>query len=113
VLPLPLHTTSLRPSTLRKIFSHLNTLSTSSASIPPPDKPLIATIAALQQLIATKAGKGIENSENEDGYEVVEKNACDVPDTEMIYMAITTTDSTVVYYKLSKGIKKPADIPDE
>jgi len=34
-------------------------------------------------------------------------------DREMIYIAIVTSDSTVVYYKLSKGIKKPADIPDE
>lgn len=34
-------------------------------------------------------------------------------DKEMIYMGIVTTDSTVVYYKLTKGIKKPADIPDE
>lgn len=34
-------------------------------------------------------------------------------DRETIYLAIVTTDSTVVYYKLSKGIKKPADIPDE
>lgn len=32
---------------------------------------------------------------------------------ETIYMGIVTTDSTVVYYKLTKGIKKPADIPDE
>lgn len=34
-------------------------------------------------------------------------------DKEMIYMAIVTSDSTVVYYRLSRGIKKPADIPDE
>ena len=34
-------------------------------------------------------------------------------DRQTIYMAIVATDSTVVYYKLSKGIKKPADIPDE
>lgn len=34
-------------------------------------------------------------------------------DKDMIYMAIVTADSTVVYYRLSKGIKKPADIPDE
>jgi len=34
-------------------------------------------------------------------------------DKEMIYMGIVTSDSTVVYYKLTKGIKKPADIPDE
>ncbi len=34
-------------------------------------------------------------------------------DKDMIYMAITNPDSTVVYYKLTRGIKKPADIPDE
>ena len=34
-------------------------------------------------------------------------------DRGMIYIAIVTSDSTVVYYKLTKGIKKPADIPDE
>ena len=34
-------------------------------------------------------------------------------DTDTLYMAIVTTDSTVVYYKLARGIRKPADIPDE
>lgn len=34
-------------------------------------------------------------------------------DRDLIYMAIVTSDSTVVYYKLAKGIRKPADIPDE
>jgi hypothetical protein len=34
-------------------------------------------------------------------------------DPDTLYVAIGTTDSTVVYYKLSRGIKKPHDIPDE
>ena len=34
-------------------------------------------------------------------------------DRSMIYVSIVTADSTVVYYKLTRGIKKPADIPDE
>lgn len=34
-------------------------------------------------------------------------------DAETIYVAIGSPDSTIVYYKLSKGIRKPHDIPDE
>lgn len=34
-------------------------------------------------------------------------------DREAIYMSIVTPDSSVVYYRLTKDIKKPADIPDE
>jgi hypothetical protein len=37
----------------------------------------------------------------------------DTLDIETLYMAIVASDSTVVYYKLTKGIKKPADVPDE
>lgn len=34
-------------------------------------------------------------------------------DREAIYISIVTPDSSVVYYRLTKDIKKPADIPDE
>lgn len=34
-------------------------------------------------------------------------------DRSLVYTAISMGDSTVVYYKLSRGIVKPADIPDD
>ena len=43
----------------------------------------------------------------------VESGVNEQLDREMIYVAIVASDSTTVYYKLSKGIKKPADIPDD
>jgi hypothetical protein len=88
---------------LREIFRYLDSLST----IPEPDKPLIPSMEDLQSHIARKRGENINETVKE------EEDVSEELDKEMIYMAITTTDSTVVYYKLSKGIKKPADIPDE
>ena len=60
--------------------------------------------------MALKKGQDIPEEEEEEK-ETVETEA--ELDKEMIYMGIVTTDSTVVYYKLTKGIKKPADVPDE
>jgi len=34
-------------------------------------------------------------------------------DKESFYLSMATPDSSVVYYKLSKGINKPHDVPDE
>lgn len=34
-------------------------------------------------------------------------------DPDTLYTAIVCADSTVVYYKLSRDIRKPHDIPDE
>lgn len=139
VLPLPLHTTSLRPFSLRQIFSAISTLSPSSLPpvIPAPApslqdlrKRLDGDNPALTDAL-TNAGAGADA--DEDGPTDIVSEAvvatdivseAVVPatphaeganafDTDTLYLAISTTDSSVVYYKLSKGIKKPADIPDE
>jgi hypothetical protein len=121
VLPLPLHTTSLRPSSLRQIFSAISTLSPSSL---PPVVP--APAPSLQELrkrldgdtptsALTDADAGADAGEDRSSDIVTEALAegANAFDTDTLYLAISTTDSSVVYYKLSKGIKKPADIPDE
>lgn len=59
-----------------------------------------------------------EEEESEVKKEVVEdevktEEVRDRIDAETIYVAIGSSDSTIVYYKLSKGIRKPHDIPDE
>lgn len=108
VVPLPLHTSSLKPSNLKSIFSALSTLTQSD--LPQPIPALIPDITSLRRDLATRRGH--------DPPPVTETESETVPtnqdiDKEMIYMGIVTSDSTVVYYKLTKGIKKPADIPDE
>lgn len=67
-------------------------------------------MATLRRDLATRRGHDPPAGEDEVIPEL-EKN--EEIDKEMIYMGIATSDSTVVYYKLTKGIKKPADIPDE
>jgi hypothetical protein len=79
------------------------------SDLPEPIPLLAPEIATLRREAAAKKGQDIpeEVEEKEGPGSEVEL------DKEMIYMGIVTTDSTVVYYKLTKGIKKPADIPDE
>jgi hypothetical protein len=101
-LPLPLHTTSLRPSSLRAIFLALSDITPSS--LPPPIPPVAPSLDELRRRVGRTADL-VEAAEPE----VVEVEV----DAETLYMAISTTDSSVVYYKITKGIKKPADIPDE
>ena len=124
VLPLPLHTTSLKPSSLKSIFASLSSLPLSS--LPDPVPRLAPDILELQRRVErTRAEKekhesGEVRSELREKAEVDEVDDVDVDsavneqvDREMIYIAIVASDSTTVYYKLSKGIRKPADIPDE
>lgn len=101
VLPLPLHTTALKPSSLKSIFAALADFD--SSDLPKPLAPLVPSISSLRQQI----GKDDATAESHD------EEVNDTLDRDMLYIAIVTTDSTVVYYKLNKGIKKPADIPDE
>ena len=112
VLPLPLHTTSLHPSSLREIFSSLSELSVSS--LPPALPPFVPSIDELQRIRhrAKPDHDLIQDQFQEDEAKEVAAASVEL-DRDMIYMAIVTTDSTVVYYRLTKGIKKPADIPDE
>ncbi|EIW71450.1 hypothetical protein TREMEDRAFT_42833 [Tremella mesenterica DSM 1558] len=125
VLPLPLHTTSLKPSSLRQIFSSLSNLE--SSSIPDPIPPLVPSLETLQKHLrpstaeysVSDLGSPQQTAETRQFGKVADQG--ESPETathkdldkDMIYLAITTTDSTVVYYKLTRGIKKPADIPDE
>ncbi|WVQ98072.1 hypothetical protein IAU59_005194 [Kwoniella sp. CBS 9459] len=158
VIPLPIHTTSLRPSSLRAIFNALS--STSLEDLPPPFEPLAPTVDELREklssvgsnsgpglgstststltsgedrtedIVATSAATAGEPVLNEESQTTTTSTSTSTPtaeisssdpglglglglDKETIYTAIVTPDSTVVYYKLSKGIKKPADIPDE
>ncbi|WVQ83240.1 hypothetical protein IAT38_005379 [Cryptococcus sp. DSM 104549] len=118
VIPLPMHTTSLHPSSLRVIFQALAELET--ASLPDPIPPFAPSMDELKEKLGQKpeGAEGQEGTEEKpEGTESEISGAGRVGggelDKETVYLAIVTGDSTVVYYKLSKGIKKPADIPDE
>ena len=112
VIPLPLHTTSLRPSSLKAIFSSLSSLTIED--LPEPVPLLAPDIAFLRRQVNESKGQEapIEEEEEDEAKSDTAGNGSEL-DKEMIYMGIVTSDSTVVYYKLTKGIKKPADIPDE
>jgi len=79
------------------------------SDLPEPIPVLAPDIATLRREVATAKGEDIP----EEKEEVPGSGSGTELDKEMIYMGIVTSDSTVVYYKLTKGIKKPADIPDE
>ncbi|WVF69785.1 hypothetical protein IAT40_004564 [Kwoniella sp. CBS 6097] len=130
VLPLPMHTTSLKPSSLRSIFNALST--TSLDDLPEPFEPLAPTVDELREklegsAVAVAVAPSEVEAADEDSSQADRQHTSDQSqstssttttttpelDKETIYTAIVTPDSTVVYYKLSKGIKKPADIPDE
>ncbi|RSH80017.1 uncharacterized protein EHS24_009688 [Apiotrichum porosum] len=119
VLPLPFHTNSLTPPELKSIFSALETLTVQS--LPEPLPPLAATPEQLREELARRTvdketeGHGDEETASELAPLAEAKTIAEelVFDKDTLYVAIGATDSTVVYYKLSRGIKKPADIPDE
>ncbi|KAE8539045.1 hypothetical protein D1P53_005415 [Cryptococcus gattii VGV] len=108
----------LRPSVLKSIFRELALIEV--ASLPEPIPPFAPTLDELrEQLSQIQVPEDAEKAQEDDKGER-ERTQEGKPgeesegfDRETIYMAIVTGDSTVVYYKLSKGIKKPADIPDE
>jgi hypothetical protein len=79
--------------------------------LPQPIPLLAPDIATLRRQLALD--KGMDVLEEDPEEKKVDPTNSVTLDKEMIYMGIVTTDSTVVYYKLTKGIKKPADIPDE
>lgn len=106
MLPLPLHTTALTPKELRAIFASL--LEITVESLPDALPALAPSMADLRAQLADKTG---EKQEVDDEPESSEVNNTFDPDT--LYVAISDPDSTVVYYKLSRGIRKPHDIPDE
>jgi len=126
VLPLPLHTTALTPQQLSAIFGSLATITLES--LPEPLPALAPSMDELRALKAARAAEkdkemgydaGDEKDKQEDKDKAEDKeDKEETPelhefDQDTLYVAIGTTDSTVVYYKLSRGIKKPHDIPDE
>ena len=117
VLPLPLHTTQLHPSSLKSIFSALESLDTSA--LPPILPPYVKDIEETRKRARRKPqhhtmGLYTEDTERTADHELLdEKTGNEEIERDMIYIAIVTSDSTVVYYRLTKGIKKPTDIPDE
>lgn len=106
MLPLPLHTTALTPKELRTIFKSLQEITVDS--LPEALPALAPSMSELKAQLAEKTG---EKQEADDEPESSEVNNTFDPDT--LYVAINDPDSTVVYYKLSRGIVKPHDIPDE
>ncbi|WVR04644.1 hypothetical protein IAU60_001655 [Kwoniella sp. DSM 27419] len=120
VLPLPIHTTSLRPSSLKTIFNALSKLDLSD--LPPPFPPFAPSMDKLRETISVKSGLQTDTTPATSDTAITPAEetlvAASAPaaaqlDKETVYTAIVTPDSTVVYYKISKGIKKPADVPDE
>ncbi|WWC86881.1 uncharacterized protein L201_001760 [Kwoniella dendrophila CBS 6074] len=124
VLPLPIHTTSLKPSSLKSIFNALSKLEIEN--LEKPFQKLAPTIDDLKSQIQIQSSINESQDLNmninddtqmqmQDNQEENEKENQDqiMLDKETIYTSIVTPDSTVVYYKISKGIKKPSDIPDE
>jgi hypothetical protein len=95
ILPLAINTNSLTPAALKAIFSTLNDLEVNTL---PETLPPIVEVP--------EAGLIADQAEEEESAEVT-------LDKETIYISIATPDSSVVYYKLAKGIKKPQDVPDE
>ncbi|CAK9782993.1 hypothetical protein CC85DRAFT_276178 [Cutaneotrichosporon oleaginosum] len=120
VLPLPLHTNALVPSELHAIFGALSKVSVND--LPPPLPEFAPSVDRLRKAYAAMTGKKHdeldavnEDDENDEEKEDQEQQP-DLSgqfDPDTLYTAIVCADSTVVYYKLSRGIRKPHDIPDE
>lgn len=103
------------PSELHAIFRSLLTLD--AASLPEPIPELAPSVEALRGEYARRTGQepGLGDVEEapEDDKEDKEGEGNVEFDPDTLYVAIGAADSTVVYYKLSRGIRKPHDIPDE
>ncbi|KAK6903710.1 hypothetical protein I204_02669 [Kwoniella mangroviensis CBS 8886] len=106
VIPLPIHTTSLKPSSLKSIFNALSSLSLEN--LPQPSEKLAPTMDDLKLTIQEQSGTNHNVND-----QTIQAEEGSILDQETIYTSIVTPDSTVVYYKISRGIKKPNDIPDE
>jgi hypothetical protein len=86
----------------------------SSLPYPPSLRPLCRPLSPpLHHLTDADAGADAGEDRSSDIVTEALAEGANAFDTDTLYLAISTTDSSVVYYKLSKGIKKPADIPDE
>ncbi|BEI81013.1 hypothetical protein CcaverHIS002_0201730 [Cutaneotrichosporon cavernicola] len=112
VLPLPLHTNALLPSELKGIFDALAKVSIDD--LPPPITEFAPSVDSLRKAYSTMTGTEAEEGSLSAVGEEKEAQAGKAEfDPDTLYTAIMCADSTVVYYKLSRGIRKPHDIPDE
>lgn len=85
--------------------------------MPPVIPDLAPSVDALRAEYARTPGEMAQVDEEGEGEGKGEGEgegeATDEFDPDTLYIAIGCADSTVVYYKLSRGIRKPHDIPDE
>jgi hypothetical protein len=101
VLPLHFHANNLTPRVLKLIYKQLNQLSMKDLA---PILPSPLSVSDISQPTDN------EDEENGDDKKIETDGLLDL---KTIYISIVTPDSSVVYYKLTQGIKKPDDIPDE
>lgn len=107
VLPLHFHANDLTPRALKTIYKQLNRLKLEDL---PPVLPSPLPVSEIDQL-AHDVPEEDDGEEEEGAIEGIADH--DILDLKTIYISIVTPDSSVVYYKLTQGIKKPDDIPDE
>lgn len=111
VLPLHISAQNLTPRILRSLFGELGRLTLEDLPNPIPSPIDIPAIGddddGDEHEVVKEEGKA---AGKEDGQE---RGSAAKLDRETIYISIATQDSSIVYYKLTKGIKKPDDIPDE
>jgi len=108
ILPVVLDTDVLTPARLKVLYRELELIDENE--LPPPVSSPLASII-------NKDSADVANSMYEGAAPVgpndEERAQAGHLDRETFYISIATPDSSVVYYKLSKGIKKPHDVPDE
>lgn len=109
VLPLHITAKNLTPRILRSLFAEL-------ARLKLEDLPEAIPSPIGVPAISEDEEEGSEPYVTVEGDEGAKERTGAAParlDQETIYISIATPDSSIVYYKLTKGIKKPDDVPDE
>lgn len=108
ILPLPIDSAELTPAKLKVVYRALAALS--EDTLPPVIPSPLAEVEAAPSTEASEDRPAVETTSTADTKDPALAGKLD---HESIYISIATPDSSVVYYKLSKGIKKPHDVPDE
>jgi hypothetical protein len=107
ILPVALDSDALTPARLKVLYNELESIN--EDELPPPVQSPLAPVAPKDGEVANTMYEGAAPVGPNDE----EKAQAGHLDKETFYISIATPDSSVVYYKLSKGIKKPHDVPDE
>jgi hypothetical protein len=107
ILPIPLNSDSLTPAHLKVLYSELDMMNKNDLP-----NPLPSPLAQVSNKDREGADSMLEGA-TPIGPNDEEKAQAGHLDKESFYISMVTPDSSVVYYKLSKGIKKPHDVPDE